>query len=60
MINTHDIGAARVPPGCGFFEAFVAPKAAFSPFVGVWDAALELSSSTSDPRHLQVILGGAT
>ena len=44
-----------------FAGFFVAPKAASYVFVGVWDAALELSlSATSDPRHLQVILGGAT
>ena len=63
VINTHDIGAVPAyRPGAGSFEGFfVAPKAASYVFVGVWDAALELSlSSTSDPRHLQVILGGAT
>ena len=63
VINTHDIGAVPAyRPGAGSFEGFfVAPKAASYTFVGVWDAALELSlSSTSDPRHLQVILGGAT
>ena len=63
VINTHDIGAVPAyRPGAGSFEGFfVAPKAASYVFVGVWDAALELSlSATSDPRHLQVILGGAT
>ena len=62
VINTHDIGAVPAyRPGAGSFEGFfVAPKAASYVFVGVWDAALELSlSATSDPRHLQVVLGGA-